>query len=108
MSCLDLTVTAFAPPVITVRTFASARLSASAAPAASLSVASGAGAILAADNVAPAPRLAIQTNTKAVLNVGAVCSVSAGEIYVLSTQEGPLRLRDGGYLLLDPKANSPG
>lgn len=107
MPCLDFTVTAFAPPTIAVRASASARLSVSAASAPSLSVAPKAGVALVVDNTAPSPMLAIQPNAKAVLSVGTVCSVSAGEIYVLATQEGPLRLRDGGYLLLDPRANSP-
>lgn len=41
------------------------------------------------------------------LTVGEVCSISPGSILVLAASDGPLRTRDGGYLLLDPATNPP-
>ena len=40
-------------------------------------------------------------------SIGEVCSVSPGTIVVLAASDGPLRTRDGGYLLLDPATNPP-
>ena len=43
----------------------------------------------------------------ASLTIGEVCSVSPGTIVVLAASDGPLRTRDGGFLLLDPATNPP-
>ena len=43
----------------------------------------------------------------ASLSIGEVCTVSPGTIVVLAASDGPLRTRDGGYLLLNPATNPP-
>lgn len=43
----------------------------------------------------------------ATLSVGEVCSVGSGTLVVLAASDGPLRTRDGGFLLLDPATNPP-
>ncbi len=52
------------------------------------------------------PHLSAKLNAtptrQATLVIGEVCSVAGGEVYVLAGTDGPLRTRDGGYLLLDP------
>ncbi|MBO4499205.1 MAG: hypothetical protein J5732_03000 [Bacteroidaceae bacterium] len=41
------------------------------------------------------------------LTVGEVCGVSGGTLVVLAAQDGPLRTKNGGYLLLNPATNPP-
>lgn len=41
----------------------------------------------------------------AVLHVGEVCGVSGGTLVVLAAKDGPLRTKNGGYLLLNPATN---
>ena len=41
------------------------------------------------------------------LTIGEVCGVTPGTIVVLAASDGPLRTRDGGYLLLNPATNPP-
>ena len=53
------------------------------------------------------PSLAVAQVDRLELSIGEVCSVSSGTIVVLATAEGPLRLSNGGYLLLDPALNPP-
>jgi hypothetical protein len=36
------------------------------------------------------------------LTVTPVCTVGSGTLVVLASLDGPLRTRDGGYILLDP------
>lgn len=43
----------------------------------------------------------------AVLTLGEVCTVSSGTVVVLAAADGPLRTRNGGYLLLNPATNPP-
>ena len=45
--------------------------------------------------------------TDAILTIGEVCTVAGGTIVVLAAQDGPLRLANGGYLLLNPATNPP-
>jgi hypothetical protein len=44
---------------------------------------------------------------QATLTLGEVCTVSRGTIVVLAASDGPLRTRDGGYILLNPATNPP-
>lgn len=39
------------------------------------------------------------------LTVGEVCGVSGGTLVVLAAEDGPLRTKNGGYLLLNPATN---
>ena len=41
----------------------------------------------------------------AELTLGEVCTVSGGTVVVLAASDGPLRTRNGGYLLLNPATN---
>lgn len=45
---------------------------------------------------------------KSTLTIGEVCTVSRGTIVVLAASDGPLRTRNGGYILLNPATNPPG
>jgi hypothetical protein len=58
-------------------------------------------------NLAEPPVLKVTPVEGASLAVGEVCSVSPGTIVVLAASDGPLRTRDGGYLLLNPATNPP-
>ena len=49
--------------------------------------------------------LTVTLQPQAVLTMSEVCSVSGGVIVVLAASDGPLRTRDGGYLLLNPETN---
>ena len=53
------------------------------------------------------PELSVGGARQATLSVSEVCSVSLGDIVVLASTDGPLRTRDGGYILLDPATNPP-
>lgn len=46
--------------------------------------------------------LRVNVIQQATLDVSEVCSVSSGTIAVLAASDGPLRTRNGGYILLDP------
>jgi len=50
---------------------------------------------------------AVSVIQQASLMVSEVCSVSNGELTVLAASDGPLRTRDGGYILLDPSRELP-
>jgi len=39
------------------------------------------------------------------LTVGEVCDASGGTLVVLAAKDGPLRTKNGGYLLLNPATN---
>lgn len=43
----------------------------------------------------------------AQLVVGEACAVISGTIVVLAASDGPLRTRNGGYILLNPATNPP-
>lgn len=58
-------------------------------------------------SLAEPPVLKVTPVEGASLTVGEVCSVSPGTIVVLAASDGPLRTRDGGYLLLNPATNPP-
>lgn len=46
--------------------------------------------------------LSVAATPAAQLHIAEVCSIGGGELFVLATQEGPLRTQDGGFLLLAP------
>ena len=50
--------------------------------------------------------LAIAPAPKAAVTVGSVCSISGGTLVVLAASDGPLRTRDGGFILLDPASDT--
>jgi hypothetical protein len=60
--------------------------------------------------VTPAEKaaLAVTPVQQATLTLGEVCTVSNDTIVVLAASDGPLRTRDGGYILLNPATNPPG
>ena len=51
----------------------------------------------------PQAKLVSTPMPQAKLNIGEVCGISTGDIYVLAGTDGPLRQPDGGYYLLDPR-----
>lgn len=51
--------------------------------------------------------LAVNPTAPPSLVIGEVCSVSGGTIVVLAASDGPLRTKDGGYILLNPATNPP-
>lgn len=105
MSCLNLIVTPVAQLLMAANAVAPAGLSVDATVSPSLSVVHGSNANLVAQSKEGAS-LSFESEAQAVLTVDAVCGVSDGVLYALATQEGPLRLQGGGYLLLNPDANS--
>lgn len=52
--------------------------------------------------------LAVTPVQQATLTLGEVCTVSNDTIVVLAASDGPLRTRDGGYILLNPATNPQG
>jgi len=51
--------------------------------------------------------IAVKPVPQAKLTIGEVCTVSNDTIVVLAASDGPLRTRDGGYILLNPATNPP-
>ena len=51
--------------------------------------------------------LVVEPTPQLALSIGEVCGVSPGTMVVLAASDGPLRTRDGGFLLLDPATNPP-
>lgn len=78
-----------------------AKVSAQTGRTASVSVTALPKAMLA---VTPASQVvqAVVTAPTVRLRIAEVCSIGSGELFVLATQEGPLRTQNGGFLLLDP------
>lgn len=101
MSCITLTLTPVQPATVTVAAVRPASVAVDAVRPASVAVAPRPASALA---VAPRPAsdLAATPVAPARLTIGEVCSVGGGELYVLAATDGPLRTRDGGYILLDP------
>ena len=104
MSCLSIKVTPVDGAILGVTPAEGAALKVTAADNAALKVTPNEGASL---KVTPANNLELKVIPVQGLmfNIGEVCSVSGGTIVVLAASDGPLRTRDGGYLLLDPEAN---
>lgn len=106
MGCLTLNVNPVEGAALAVAQPEPAALVVTQQEGASLKVALVDGAALA---VTPnsAASLAVELAQGASFSIGEVCSVSGGTIVVLAASDGPLRTRDGGYLLLDPAQNPP-
>lgn len=106
MSCITLTVTPVEPAVLDVTPVDGANLSVTPKDGASLVVTPKEGASL---EVTPREGSVLSVTPKdgCTLTIGEVCSVGSGTIVVLAASDGPLRTRDGGYLLLDPAENPP-
>lgn len=101
MACTTVTITPEPPSVLTIAAVAAASLVV--APVAPVStdvtpIESSAITVTPTEQAA----LTVTPQPQAVLAIGEVCSVSTGELYVLAASDGPLRTRDGGYILLDP------
>ena len=106
MGCINITVNPVAPTVLDVTPQEGARMVMSPVAGASLEVIPAEPAFIGVTPAAPSALQVIPQNG-CTLTIGEICSVSSGTIVVLAAADGPLRLRDGGYLLLDPEANPP-
>lgn len=106
MACLEFTAIPVESGALTVQPTADAVLSAEPWQEGELSAqASGDGQLSAvpADDAV----LTVMPVTDAILTIGEICTVAGGTIVVLAAQDGPLRLANGGYLLLNPATNPP-
>lgn len=105
MACLSTIITHVQPMALSVQPIVAVVLSvAQGASQPVLSVAPSAQARLA---VTPSTQVAATfvPVTQAHLTIGEVCTSTGGTIIVLASTDGPLRTRDGGFLLLDPATN---
>ena len=107
MACLNFDLTPVPSAVLTVATVATATLAVMTAEQPSLEVTHVEQPSLA---VTPADQaaLAVTPVQQATLTLGEVCTVSNDTIVVLAASDGPLRTRDGGYILLNPATNPSG
>lgn len=106
MGCITLTVNPVAPAVLGVTPQEGASLAVSPVQGASLGVVPASPAVVGVAPVAPAV-LSVTPQEGCTLTIGEVCSVTGGRLVVLAASDGPLRTRDGGYILLDPRYNPP-
>ena len=106
MACISLTVTPSAPAVLGITPQEGASMAVEPVAGTSLSVEPASPVVLGVTPAAPAV-LDIVPQEGCTLTIGEVCSVSGGTIVVLAASDGPLRTRDGGYLLLNPATNPP-
>lgn len=106
MACLIFDITPVPSAVLTATAFATATLAVSTAEQPALAVVPTEQPSLA---VTPAEQaaLAVTPVQQATLTLGEVCTVSNDTIVVLAAGDGPLRTRDGGYILLNPATNPP-
>ena len=107
MACLNFNLTPVPSAVLTATAVATATLAVTTAEQPSLEVTPVEQPSLA---VTPADQaaLAVTPVQQATLTLGEVCTVSNDTIVVLAASDGPLRTRDGGYILLNPATNPPG
>lgn len=107
MNCLNFDLTPVPSAALTATVVAAATLAVTAAEQPALAVVPTERPSLA---VTPAEQaaLAVTPVQQATLTLGEVCTVSSGTIVVLAASDGPLRTRDGGYILLNPATNPPG
>ena len=106
MGCLSLRVTPTEQASLSVEATASAKLSVLPTEGASVAIVPGEQASLSVTPTEQAS-LSVTPTEQARLTIGLVCSISAGAIVVLAASDGPLRTKNGGYILLDPEANPP-
>ncbi len=104
MGCINITVNPVAPTVLGVTPQEGVSMDASPVAGASLEVIPAKPALIGVTPAAPSA-LQVTPQDGCRLTIGEICSVSGGTIVVLAAADGPLRLRGGGYLLLDPEAN---
>ena len=107
MGCLSLNVGALQQAQLSLQPSEQAKLSLRGynSPEPSLSVSLGVDSKVSADLVAlPLEQgsLVVESQQQATLIVGEVCSVSLDIMVVLASTDGPLKTRDGGYILLNP------
>lgn len=107
MECLNFDLTPVPSAVLTATAVAAATLAVTTAEQPVLTVVPTEKPAIA---VTPAEKaaLAVTPVQQATLTIGEVCTVSSDTIVVLAASDGPLRTRDGGYILLNPATNSPG
>lgn len=107
MNCLNFSIAPVPSAVLTATAVAAATLAVTTEEQPVLAVVPTEQPLLA---VAPAEQatLAVTPVQQATLTIGEVCTVSRGTIVVLAASDGPLRTRDGGYILLNPATNPPG
>ena len=107
MNCLNFSIAPVPSAVLTATAVATATLAVSTAEQPALAVVPTEQPSLA---VTPAEQaaLAVTPVQQATLTLGEVCTVSNDAIVVLAASDGPLRTRDGGYILLNPATNPPG
>lgn len=107
MACLNFDLTPVPSAVLTATAVAAATLAVTTADQPKLAVVPTEQPALA---VTPAEKaaLAVTPVQQATLTIGEVCTVSNDTIVVLAASDGPLRTRDGGYILLNPATNPPG
>ena len=107
MACLSFNPTPVSSAVLTATVVAAATLEVTTEEQPALAVVPTEQPSLA---VTPADQAALSVGPvqQATLTLGEVCTVSGDTIVVLAASDGPLRTRDGGYILLDPATNPPG
>lgn len=105
MSCISLNVTPVAPAVLDTIPVDGASLAVEPAGGATLAMEPAGGVTLEATPFDDGMALDATPIVGCTLIIGEVCSVSGGTIVVLAASDGPLRTRDGGYLLLNPATN---
>lgn len=107
MECLNFDLTPVPSAVLTATSVAAATLAVTKAEQPALTVVPTEQPAIA---VTPAEKaaLAVTPVQQATLTLGEVCTVSSDTIVVLAASDGPLRTRDGGYILLNPATNPPG
>ncbi len=107
MNCLNFDLTPVPSAVLTATVVAAATLAVTAAEQPTLAVVPTEQPSL---TVTPGEQaaLAVTPVQQAKLTLGEVCTVSSDTIVVLAASDGPLRTRDGGYILLNPATNPPG
>lgn len=106
MGCLTLKVTPLQPAELTVRGVGGATMAVNPEQAAEISVSPEEEAALSV-KLTPGASLNVIPGKAAELSIGEVCSVTPGTIVVLAASDGPLRTKNGGYLLLNPATNPP-
>jgi hypothetical protein len=106
MACLNFDLTPVPSAVLTTTGVAAATLAVTTAEQPALAVVPTEQPAIV---VTPAEQAAIAVTPvqQATLTLGEVCTVSNDAIVVLAASDGPLRTRDGGYILLNPATNPP-
>ena len=105
MACVELSLIPGDPAALTVGAVPEAGVAVANAGQATVVLAAGqqAGVV-----VSVAAQAVLETVPAAAeLTIGEVCTVSGGSVVVLAASDGPLRTRNGGYLLLNPATNPP-